>query len=302
MKEAGRKSFRRHSCATMGLAALLWAAAPVRAQLEPESGTDFSILSANALVGAVSAGVTAWLRGEDFSDAFVWGAVGGTGSYLGKRIASERFDGAGFLGREVAAVGHSVIENVGRGEAPLSQLWFPVGPVRVRPAVFGSAWSTQVDVATTSRLLYSLAQPELDFDWGKSLQQGTPVFVATGNAILSDGVAVGGTGGGGVIWLSGTPSRDPERRLIHETTHIIQGDFAAVVVSYPVEGWLRSRYTPQWAQQDWVQLGAVHWGVFGLVDAFSSGDGFVRDLIESEADFFDGSPRRDRIVPALRLR
>lgn len=301
MKEASRRFRRAHLCAAIGLAMLLSGAAPVRAQLQPESGTDFSILSANALVGAVSAGVTAWLRGEDFSDAFVWGAVGGTGSYLGKRIASERFDGAGFLGREVAAVGHSVIENVGRGGAPLSQLWFPVGPVRVRPAVFGSGWSTQVDVATMSRLVYSLAQPELDFDWGKTLQQGAPVFVATGNAILTGGEAVRGVAGGGVIWLSGTPGSESEKIIVHEMTHIIQTDFAAAVVSYPVEGWLRGRYTPQWAQQDWVQLGAVHWGVFGLVDAFSSGDGFVRDLIESEAGFFEGGlPRFQERRPQLR--
>lgn len=302
MKEAGRKFVRGYVAASFGLALLVSGPASVGAQLRTERGTDFTILSANALVGAVSAGITAWLRGEDFSDAFAWGAVGGAGSYVGKRIAAERFDGAGFLGREVAAVGHSVIANSGRGEAPLSQLWFPVGPVRIRPAVLGADWSTQVDVATTSRLLYSLAQPELDFDWSKSLQQGTPVFVATENAILSNGVSVGGTGGGGVIWLSGIPSPDPERRLIHETTHIIQGDFAAAVVSYPVESWLRGRHAPPWAQKDWVQLGAVHWGVFGLVDAFSSGEGFLRDLIESEAEFFDGSPRRDRMVPALRLR
>ena len=62
--------------------------------------TEVGFVGINAVLGGVTAGVTSLIRGNSFSDAFTAGALGGTMSYAGKRVAASRFYGAGLIGRQ----------------------------------------------------------------------------------------------------------------------------------------------------------------------------------------------------------
>lgn len=83
------------------------------------------------MLGGLTAGIVQRLRGGSFSDGFARGAVGGAVAYAGRRIAAERFDGAGLLGRQVGAVGASVVRNASERRPSLERLFFPAGPLHV---------------------------------------------------------------------------------------------------------------------------------------------------------------------------
>ena len=60
---------------------------------------ELEFLSGNAALGGLTAALIQKLRGVSFWEAFVDGALGGAVAYAGKRIAVERFYGAGLVGR-----------------------------------------------------------------------------------------------------------------------------------------------------------------------------------------------------------
>lgn len=257
-----------------------------------DSGGDLGYLAANALVGGLSAGFVAWLRGEDFTDALGWGTLGGAASYAGKWIVAEDFDGAGFLGRQVAAVGHSVIESAGRGDGPLEELWLPLGPVRVRAPFGGASWDVQLDVTDAAVVLYALASSDLDFDAGLSLRQGTPVFISRGHDLFDEGYDADGVALSGAVFLSGDLGPRTGLRfrsaLVHETVHVLQHDFADVAWSYPFEMWVRRELLPEWGHDDSVQLGVFVGAIYWISDEWWGEDAPLSRLIEREAHFLDG--------------
>jgi hypothetical protein len=85
--------------ATFALPPLCRAQEPQR----PGWVADFTVLSGNVLVSAVSAGAVQKARGGSFRDGFARGAAGGAGVFAGKRIAAARWAGAGLVGRQVAS-------------------------------------------------------------------------------------------------------------------------------------------------------------------------------------------------------
>ncbi len=93
----------------------------------PHWAGEFAILSGNAVLSGVTAGVVQKLRGGSFRDGFVRGLTGGGVIYLGKRVAAERFSGAGLLGREVASLGTSMVRNASEGYGLLDDVVLPVG-------------------------------------------------------------------------------------------------------------------------------------------------------------------------------
>src|SRR5688572_16046106 len=72
---------------------------------------DVTFLGANALTSGLSAGLLQRLRGGSFRDGLARGALGGSVKYAGMRVSAQRFDGAGLLGRHVAATGTSMVRN-----------------------------------------------------------------------------------------------------------------------------------------------------------------------------------------------
>ena len=97
----------------------------------PHWAGEFAILSGNALLSGVTAGVVQKLRHGSFRQGFMRGLLGGGVIYVGKRLVAERFSGSGFLGREVAGVGTSMVRNAGDGVGLFDRFVVTAGITRV---------------------------------------------------------------------------------------------------------------------------------------------------------------------------
>lgn len=238
----------------------------------PPWAGEFAALGVNATLGGLTAGVANALRGGDFSDGFVRGALGGALAYGGKRIAVERFDGAGFLGRQVAALGSSFVRNASDDTGLLDRLYVPLYLLRleVRPrAQEGWRVRPRLDVATTVGTIYAIWEDELELDAGKSLSAGAFVFNTTGRAIKDDDNELGFTSGRastGVILLSNVPGWPAEQRartFAHERVHILQFDQMFAYWMDPLEDWLLDVVGAS-AVGQWADINALS-GALGLL-------------------------------------
>jgi hypothetical protein len=216
-------------------------AVPLQAQQQDEQWRthkevgDVAFLAANALLGGLSAGAIRELRGGSFSDGFAAGALGGAISYGGRRIATQEFAGAGFVGRQVAAVGGSLVRNSAALQPALSHIVFPLGPVLldVRPRG-GSPVGVRLDVATTGWLVAALAEERLDFLPRESLSAGAPVFRAPLHRLGGDQFASGRAYRGLIVL--GRDAADREASVLaHERAHVLQIDFMRDMWSSAIE-------------------------------------------------------------------
>lgn len=225
---------------------------------------DVTFVAVNALVGGLTAGLTQRVRGGDFLDAFVGGAGGGAVAYAGRRLAVQRFDGAGLAGRQLSALGVSMARNAGEGRPSLERLMFPLGPlhlhvdrssgVRVRPKVH------LLGLAQAGRLaLYE----ETELDWRLSLSAGAPVFRAPGRTLRFEGEHAAGLVVHGSIVLGESREINDARLFAHERVHVLQSDFAFLTLSDPVEAWLVDAVAPARVLYRYVDLGATAW-VLGI--------------------------------------
>ena len=205
-------------------------------------------MSGNAALGGLTAALVQTLRGGSFWEALRDGAVGGAFAYAGKRIAVEDFWGAGLLGREVAAVGASVVRNASDGRATLARLVLPVGVARLYlEADSASGLPTRAhlkfDLPTFVSAVYFGTRPGSEFAAGASLSAGTPVFLT---AERWSEQSWEGSQAAGALWLHGNP-RDPypevekESVFAHERVHVVQYDFGFLAWSDPMEGWIAQR-------------------------------------------------------------
>ena len=204
---------------------------------------ELAFLSGNAALGGLTAALIQELRGGSFWEAFLDGALGGAVVYAGKRIAVERFYGAGLAGREVAAVGTSMVRNASDGRGALEQLVLPIGVARLylqgvnTSAAPMRAW-VKLDVLTVLATAHLALQDNVDFDVGASISAGTPVFFTrqpwTERSRMASQV-------GGVIWLGANPyaphaSAAVSAVFAHERVHIAQDDFSFLTWGDRVEG------------------------------------------------------------------
>jgi hypothetical protein len=213
----------------------------------PSWAAQAGILSVNALFGGVTAGLLQELRGGSFKDGFTRGAMGGSVAYFGKRIASRRFDGAGFVGREVSAVGSSMIRNASEARGTFERLVFPIGPVRLHVQPFGGRrFDASLDVVSALWTAYAISEPELELAGDESLSAGTPVFRTNNKLIVfrSNRLHAGGITPGSLILQSYVPAWGQpflERVLAHERVHIEQEDQIFHTLIDPAEAWLLGR-------------------------------------------------------------
>lgn len=208
----------------------------------PDWAGDFTALSANALIGGLTGGVAQKLRGGSFRDGFTRGALGGSISYGGKRLAAQSFAGAGLLGREVAAVGSSVIRNAGDGRGTLERIALPLGPVRLylSQAPGERRAHLRVELMTLFWAAYAAATAELEWDASGSLSAGTPVFRAPDRLVrfAGDSTDTGGLALGGTILLSDFAGVNTRTTFAHERVHVLQYDQVFLTVTQPFEHWL----------------------------------------------------------------
>lgn len=224
-----------------------------------------TFLGGNAMLGALTAGVVQAVRGGDFQDGFVRGALGGAVAYTGRRVAVERFDGAGLLGRQVSAVGASIVRNAGEGRGTLERVVLPVGPMRFY-LDRSDGWRVRpkVDLNDMGQTVVAAVQSETEFDPGASLSAGAPVFVAPGRDIVSGGRAVDGIAMAGVIVLGARPFDYSVHTFAHERVHVLQHDFTSQVVGAPAGDWLLARTRLTRAVAPYVDFDASVWLQWGL--------------------------------------
>ncbi len=210
----------------------------------PRWAAHAGILGVNAVLGGVSAGLLQELRGGSFKDGFSRGALGGTVTYFGKRVASRRFQGAGFLGREVSALGSSMVRNASEARPTFETMVFPIGPVRLHIQPHGKRpIDASLDVMGALWLAYGISEPELELDTKESLSAGAPVFRTDNKLIVfrSNQLHAGGITPAGTILLSHVPAWGQpflERVLAHERVHVEQEDQIFHTLIEPAEIWL----------------------------------------------------------------
>lgn len=225
------------------------------AEWRPDAGVgEVTFLGANTLIGALTGGLVQALGGGSFSDGFTRGALGGAIVYAGKRLSVERFAGAGWIGREVAAVGTSIVRNASTGVPNLHRLVLPLGPLRVHFQANGDqVVNVKLDLLELVMLGRAVAEPALTFDVGRTFSAGAPVFLAEHRTIVYNGDRVGGVTQGGTILLSGRGVDDPELVFAHERVHVIQLDFFRQAWLLPLDEWI-FRNTPLAALQRYIDL------------------------------------------------
>lgn len=207
----------------------------------PRWSGELASLGANAALGALTAGLVRELRGGSFSDGFVKGALGGVITYAGKRVAAERFDGAGLLGRQIAAVGSSATRNAGADVPLFQRLTLPFGPVWLEvQRESGTRLSARVDPVALGWIVHGVLEEDLDFEVGESLSSGAAIFRTNEKLLLFDTDTVAGTANAGVVFVAGIEAfgeRRRDRTAAHERIHILQQDQFAILWTVPLGEW-----------------------------------------------------------------
>ncbi len=215
----------------------------VYGQRAPRWAGQLTALTTNALFGGLTAGVFQELRGGSFKDGFARGALGGSVTYAGKHVAGKRFDGAGLVGREIAAVGSSITRNASFAQPTLAQLTFPLGPVQLQVWPRQRKLDASLDVVAAGWIIYGLTEPELHFVAGESFSAGTAVFRTDNRLIVNrrNRVHAGGFAAAGIIFQSHVPAWGTpflERALAHERVHVEQEDQLHYTLIEPAADWL----------------------------------------------------------------
>lgn len=199
----------------------------------PEGGrTGDHMLAAglNALIGGLAGGGIAILSDRPIGRAIVGGAAGGALGYGGKVIAVEQWQGAGFVGRQLGALGASLISNAAEGERPFERILMPVGPTYFVIHPSGRQVHLKVDVPSVLHVAYASVHPSMQMDWNSTLSSGVPVFVDSrtarghGRYLFGTIVLVQPTG----HELGGAHT---SRVLRHERVHALQHDFSTIVLN-----------------------------------------------------------------------
>ena len=234
----------------LSLLALVWAAplaTPLAAQPPSERPPlpgwvgDFTTAGANGLIGGMTAGLVQKARGGSFQDGFTRGLLGGAVTYGGKRLAAQRFFGAGLAGREVAAVGSSMVRDAAAARPLLQRVMLPVGPLHLYvDRSRGVRMYAKVDAYTLGWMTYAALKPELSWDAEASLSSGVPVFRVHDRLIVSgsDGAEAAGLTVAGTILLSDIRSLDTQATFAHERVHVLQNDQIFLLWTEPVERWV----------------------------------------------------------------
>jgi hypothetical protein len=252
------------------VAALMLLTAPgaVLAQVQPDPADewrtkgwvgDLTFASVNSLVAGASAGIIQKLRNGSFRDGFARGALGGAIAYGGRRVAAEKFWGAGLIGRQVSAVGISISRNAADNERTFRAIWLPLGPVTVK-VDNGDHFtvSARADLFASAWLLAAVFDERLEFDAGSSMSSGAPVFRAPDHRLRSGSHAAAGIAIGGVVVVgSHSDNLLDENILAHERVHVLQYDFAQLLWGDPLEE-LVGQYVPYVTlAQRHVRIGAL---------------------------------------------
>ena len=209
-----------------------------------------SMLALNVLIGGVSAAVVAELRGGSGVRALPGGAAGGMLAFLGKDIAARRFDGAGLLGRQVSAVGGSIVQNAAHGLRALDRLEFPLGPVDVLLDTRTGRVGGRLDPIGAGVIALGVFHPRFHFDTNATLSAGVPVFRTRRGMLTApwSGLESCGLEVASVLFLADLDEFDPATRravMAHERVHTLQADLLQAFWGRPLLEWVLPE-SPGW--------------------------------------------------------
>lgn len=193
-------------------------------------------LAINGALGGFSAAMFALARGKNPWRAALVGFGGGVTLGVGKQIAGQRFDGAGLLGRQFAALGTSFVRSASEDT---TVVMLPVGPMmfEIRPSAVDRV-RPRVNLVATTTLLYYIIRDDTRFDLGATVSAGAPVFrFPTETVSTRDGIIFGRMDFGTIVLGAKPPLLDEQRRMTlpHESIHIVQYDFLEQALSLPPE-------------------------------------------------------------------
>ena len=209
---------------------------------------EFTVLGFNAVLGGLTAGIRQQVAGGSFEDGFTRGFAGGSVIYAGKRIAAERFPGAGLIGRGVAGAGGSMVRNASDGRPVLDRVVLPVGPMRLHlDRADGLDARVKFDLNAIVMASYAAARSDIRLDLASSLSAGAPVFRAEGFVFgtEADSIHAAGRVAESVIFLSDLPWRaesDAERVFAHERIHVLQRDQVFSTLADPLTSSIVDRF------------------------------------------------------------
>jgi len=201
------------------------------------SGRDRAAhLAVNGALGGFSAAMFALARGKNPWRAALVGFGGGVAMGAGKQVAGQRFDGAGLMGRQLAAFGTSMVRSASEDTMVVI---VPVGPMtfEVRPSAVDRV-RPRVNLVGTATLLYYVVRADTRLDMRATLSAGAPVFrFPTETVSTRDGIIFGRMDFGTIV-LGRTPLvQDRQRRMTlpHEAIHVVQYEFLEQALSLPLE-------------------------------------------------------------------
>jgi hypothetical protein len=198
--------------------------------------TRVAHLGINGALGGFSAAMFALARGKNPWRAALVGFGGGVVLGAGKQITGEGFDGSGLLGRQVAALGTSLVRSASEDTLvvlmPLGPMTFEVRPRavdRVRP---------RFNLVGTGTVLYYVLRSDTRIDVAASLSAGAPVFrFPTETVSTRDGIIFGRMDFGTIVLGTPTSPLTEQQRMTlpHETIHVLQYDFLEHSLTLPPE-------------------------------------------------------------------
>ena len=237
-----------------------------------------AVLAGNVTLGALTGGVLRALKGGSFREGLLRGALGGAVTYTAKRIVVQHFAGAGLLGREVNAVGVSIVRNAGDGAAMFSRLYLPLGPLplRVTLTLAGNVRiRPRLDLGDAVWLADGVFTSGLQLDVGESVSSGAPVFQATGRWLDSANHGLRGYVISRAIFLGDpdfyAPTTPPPAEVAaHERVHVLQQDFVLTAWSDPLAAAVLARVKAGRWVSSYVAVDALGW-VPGMMSRLSFG-------------------------------
>src|SRR5258706_6848394 len=188
----------------------------------------------NAVIGALTGVVWATIRDSQRLKGAEQGLVGGVLMSVGRQTAASPFNGSGFLGREVSAVGVSLITSAGQRSTTFT---FPVGPVSLEYGEHEYDWRVNVTefLLTIGMTFY----PSTRLDVGKSLSSGVPVFrIRRTDFGKSGDVDLTAAQLAGTVLLSRNafdPLTGKADVIYHENVHVLQEDYFEEAITLPTE-------------------------------------------------------------------
>ena len=293
-ESGGGRARRLCGAVVVTLCVSLLAPAPARAQAN--ASTELAVAGANALLGGMTAGMTALVHGRPFLRAFGLGAAGGAMVYGGKRFMSwHGIPGAGLAGRFVGATGASMVRNGAAGRGAFDLVLLPVGPftLYLRPPNDSLNAPIKLNLVRAAYFTGLVIRDDFRMDWYSSFNAGTPVFERPGKVLLrrNDKVTLGFAISGTVI--VGDPSSMPlvnempyGELLAHERVHVVQGDFLEIAWTGPIEQWLLGALPGGAWLRRYVEPGFLSLAVAAAGLAVLPGDA---SPWEKEAEYFESA-------------